>query len=802
MLSHLRRLPIMAKNYLTWCTLNLNSPPTENPETPSDASLLTWGSGTTIILVSAVCFAAGIIYQHFRFSGTGIHPGPLPTGVWLLCAMVFVGTAVAWRGHQRWQTRVSGLLDGFTATIDAIPANQLAFWIAVAAGCSLFTELLIIRLHASFFQLFAYFKNVSLLSCFLGLGIGYARGNLPQRLAMPLVMPLLAVQIALMHALRQLFPMVNTLLQNPIPEQFALGMKDADHASHLLTVYGFLAMIFAANAICFVPLGHLASRLMARQPKLAAYGWNLLGSLGGILAFYTLSFAWAAPWIWLVCFTLLLTLFFYKHPPSLLLCIGAGIPMMVFLNISFLGRYDQRIAFVKDIYSPYQLLTLTVKKSAPPQLQVNNFYYQDILGPENWFAHYKLPYRFKPTPADVLIVGSGTGNDVAAAIDHGAGRIDAVEIDPAILALGKALHPKHPYQHQRVRPVVDDARAFIRRTGRKYDLIVYGLLDSHTRLSSLSSVRLDSFVYTVEAFREARRRLKPGGLISVTFAIEKVQLGRKLYLMLSQAFDGRSPRVYQTGYNYGHTFIIGNTPATTAIADAPGHPIDVTAIFDNPAIETEPATDDWPFLYMLERTYPRSYLIMFVLLFTIAWLLVRQNIPAAGRCFSAPCFFLGAGFMLVETKNITELALVYGSTWVVIAAVISAILIMAFIANLLVMKLGRLPTLPVYGALVGSLLIGLLYTASGLSAHLPAGAGKACMTLLLSLPLFFSGFAFSTELQRSASVSIALSSNLLGAMLGGFLEYNALLLGFRALYGIALAMYGLAFMASLHGRRT
>ena len=46
-----------------------------------------------------------------------------------------------------------------------------------------------------------------------------------------------------------------------------------------------------------------------------------------------------------------------------------------------------------------------------------------------------------------------------------------------------------------------------------YDLVVYGLLDSHVLLTQGSSVRLDSFVYTIEGLGEARNRLKPDGAI-------------------------------------------------------------------------------------------------------------------------------------------------------------------------------------------------------------------------------------------------------------------------------------------------
>jgi hypothetical protein len=92
------------------------------------------------------------------------------------------------------------------------------------------------------------------------------------------------------------------------------------------------------------------------------------------------------------------------------------------------------------------------------------------------------------------------------------------------------------------------------------DLIVYGLLDSHTLLTQGASVRLDSFVYTVEGLREARSRLKPGGAISLSFVTLSPELGRKIYLMLQQVFDGRPPTVVKAGYDTSITFLESNDP--------------------------------------------------------------------------------------------------------------------------------------------------------------------------------------------------------------------------------------------------
>jgi hypothetical protein len=759
-----------------------------------------------ILLAGWTLFWYGWLWQYIIRKGMQYSDRALIAALSPVALMILSG--IFWFRRDSWCPLLSKELENHTDAIDAMPDLHIGLWIALAAGLSLFTELMIIRLHASYFQLFAYFKNVSLLSCFLGLGIGYARGS-RRPLATPLVLPLLTVQILLIHSLRQFFPWVAGFLQNPISEQLAMGMPQARNISHIVTVYGFLSMIFAFNALCFMPLGHLASRLMMRRQKLISYSWNLVGSLLGILVFYFLSFLWAPPSVWILFATLMLVVFLRGHIKSLLASTLAAVVLLAFLSFPFRPSQEEGSVQAFDVYSPYQILTLEVGRDSPPTLRVSNVYYQRIvdLSEDNldhdehlkkWVEHYSLPYSFKPEPEDVLIVGSGTGNDVAAAIQHGAGQIDAVEIDPAILQFGKWLHPQSPYQANNVNAVVDDARAFIRYTDRQYDLIVYGLLDSHTLLSGQSSVRLDSFVYTVEAFREARARLKDGGIMSITFFLIRPELGRKLFLMLQEAFDGQSPLVYLTSSSNAYTFLIGDGLARQSLHQSPGR--EATVVFANSEIQADKSTDDWPFFYMPVRKYPLSYAVMILVLLAISLVFVHQLVPRSGSGFSVSCFFLGAGFMLVETKGITELALVYGSTWIVVGVVIAAILIMGFLANLLVSRIGSHRPLITYGLLFASLIAGLYLSSANLSTFAP-WLSRTIMTMILTLPLFFSGFAFSAELRKSASVAVALSSNLLGAMLGGFLEYNSMYFGFRSLYFVALAMYGFAFFGSIRARK-
>jgi hypothetical protein len=163
-----------------------------------------------------------------------------------------------------------------------------------------------------------------------------------------------------------------------------------------------------------------------------------------------------------------------------------------------------------------------------------------------------------------------------------------------------------------------------------------------------------------------------------------------------------------------------------------------------------------------------------------------------------PFFFLGSGFMLVETKAITELGLHLGGTWFVVAATIVLVLVMAFFANLIVRrKLFRRTGLAYLGLLV-SLLVGYVYARN----HEMIAFGSSLASLivscvLLTIPLFFSGIVFSTLIGRAkVNISTALAYNLMGALFGGLMEYNSMYFGFAFLYLLAIGFYFLAWTFS------
>jgi spermidine synthase len=463
------------------------------------------------------------------------------------------------------------------------------------------------------------------------------------------------------------------------------------------------------------------------------------------------------------------------------------------------------------------LLERTAKTDGLMQILSGGFYYQRVFNfadsnrghesEEDRYvrAYYEFPFNFKKRPERVAIVGAGSGNDVAAALRMGALHVDAIEIDPAIAYLGKIYHPEHPYDDPRVTLIINDARNFFRTTRQKYDLIIYGVLDSHTALSHASNLRVDSYVYTREGIAEAFRLLKPEGVLSVAFALPNESLGFKLSHILQDLPGAGQPLAVRVGYDsYTTTAFIAQKGRDVTMPDANVFAAigftNVTDHFAQPYPAASIPTDDWPFFYMIGRTYPVSYMIALGMVLLLSYLFVRKTIGLTDPIERGylPFFFLGSGFMLVETKAITELGLHLGGTWFVVAATIVLVLVMAFFANLIVRrKLFRRTGLAYLGLLV-SLLVGYIYARN----HEMIAFGSPLASLivscvLLTIPLFFSGIVFSTLIGRAkVNISTALAYNLMGALFGGLMEYNSMYFGFAFLYLLAIGFYFLAWTFS------
>src|SRR5258705_6445102 len=101
----------------------------------------------------------------------------------------------------------------------------------------------------------------------------------------------------------------------------------------------------------------------------------------------------------------------------------------------------------------------------------------------------------------------------------------------------------------------------------------------------------------------------------------------------------------------------------------------------------EPASDDWPFLYLRDRHIPSHYLAALALILAVSTVVVFLVVRGQAGKWSWGFFLLGAGFMLLETKSIIEFALLWGSTWVVASLSIASVLTMALIANYVVSRI-------------------------------------------------------------------------------------------------------------------
>ena len=659
----------------------------------------------------------------------------------------------------------------------------------LASVAALYFELVMVRYLGTEIRVFTNLKNIPLMACFFGLGVGMIVGR-PKKLLLSLF-PAIGLVLFCTARYAQSLQLTNIDLL----WTYDLSQNvTANVGLRALSTFRYLGLVLSLSALMvayFVVLGGFVGEALRAVPALKGYGLNLAGSLGGALLFSAMSFLNFGPALWLFVGFLLLVPFLNGKRTFAILLVTLALVAVPERN---------------TIWSPYSRIDLVPlpppagsDRVAAYSIEANHLWHQWAVdlspaflkrfpqaSPNRLIAPFAdLVYGLAPNPHNVLVLGAGTGNDVAAALRHGAQHVDAVEIDPQILSLGRRFHPEHPYDSSRVTTHVTDARAFLRTSRQKYDLIVFAFLDSTTLLSGFSSIRLDNYVYTVESFEDARKLLAPDGTLILSFAATRSFAADRLYATLQKAFE-TPPAAYFTDYGVKGVLLVEGAGRSTILSGS--NLTQATPSTSGVLL----ATDNWPFLYLRNRSIPISILLVAILFLCGAWLLLRSlKLLENGAIVSYSHFFLlGAGFLLLETKAITQMSLLFGTTWFVNLVVISSFLTMALLSNAVVAK-WNVPLSLSYILLAGCLVADLFLPYAQLN-DLAFGWRILVGGAWCALPVLLSGAVFSMGIKQVANTATALGVNLFGAVLGGVLE-NSVMIGAAKLLGIiALALYGMS----------
>jgi hypothetical protein len=518
-----------------------------------------------------------------------------------------------------------------------------------------------------------------------------------------------------------------------------------------------------------------------------------------------------------VWFGLALVTYFVVDSPAL----PRRIPRMVAAGVAMAMLIVEAL-HGKTHWSPYYKIELNPIGPKGYVVSVNGVGHQTMVPTETKLAEqpfYLVPYTgVSAQPQhyhNALVIGAGTGTDVAVALREGVDHVDAVEIDPEIMELGVENYPDPvpPLADPRVTRHVNDGRAFLRNSSDPYDLIIFALPDSLTLATTMANVRLESFLFTVEAFRSAYDHLSPNGLLVLYNFYRQPWLVEKIAAMLDRAVGTPPCVVNYLSRNYLAIFMTGprmaqlTCPAsdvdTSSNVAAPGVEAGVTVTGASAAeSDVASASDDWPFLYLRAPSIPFIYIGAILLVLVVSFLGVVGLAPkgALGRV-EPEFFFLGVAFLLLEAKSVVQFQLLFGVTWLVNSLVFFGILLMVLLANLIVRAVRFERPWLVYGLLLGA--VGLQYAVPmqsllGVSAGLRYFAASG----IAFLPVFVANLLFSRAFRDAANPDRAFAWNLIGSMIGGTMEYFSLALGYHNLAILVAVFYALAGAFAIRTSRT
>jgi hypothetical protein len=639
----------------------------------------------------------------------------------------------------------------------------------------LFVELSLIRWTGANDVHLAYLTNFVLLASFLGIGIGFLRARKG-----PDLLRWAPVLLALIVGFVLVFPVSVNLNTGKLTGEF--HWRAAPRWVELTVTFALTAGVMAA-------IGQGVAQQFARFQPLEAYRLDILGSIAGTVVFSLLAFLELPPVAWGAIVAALLLALIGRRWQIAALAVVVGL----------LGVESARS---NEHWSPYYKITA---EYTPPggkvagqrsqgqlSISANNIPHQtaySVSTLKRIEPFYFFPYRhLAHPPQNMLIVGAGSGNDVAVALAAGARHVDAVEIDPQIQALGHRYHPNKPYENPRVSVHINDGRAFVQNTHNRYDLIVFALPDSLALLSGQGVLRLENYLFTKESMERVRSLLMPGG----TFAMYNYYESwlRDRYAGTLADVYGRVPCVE-----------VGSALAgrSQAVLTEGLRPITHCTTFWRPVAIAEPS-DDYPFPYLLHRMIPAFYwhTLALMLIATVLLIGIAGGGPRAsfgGMLRYLDLAFMGGAFLLLETKNVVQFALLFGTTWLVNALVFVGVLLSVWAAVETTRRVRLPPARVLYLGLLAALLVAWAVPQETLLTLSPVPRFFAAVAIAFA-PIYLANLVFSQRFAAVAASTVAFAANLLGAIIGGGLEYLSLVTGYRFLMIVVGLLYAGAFISN------
>ena len=701
----------------------------------------------------------------------------------------------------------------------------------------LFLELSSIRWFGSTVVFLTFFTNLVLLGCFVGMSVGCLAAS-RERDFLAWTLPLTLAAVVLSWLTTFLHGLFGKLLIDVggqgSPQQVFFGTeyRAYDPSMFVVPIEVIAGMFFLLVALSFVGLGQAMGRAFNAIPnRIAAYTASVLGSLAGIVGFGLLSAFRVQPVVWYGLSAVLLFRFLKRKSAFQ---INSAIGLVIVLG--FLA-YDEGM-YQTTIWSPYYKIAYSPETRS---LLTNNISHQGMTTIGEAGGAYMLPHLInrdaggKPF-GEAMIIGAGSGNDVAAALAAGVGHVDAVEIEPVLNEIGRADHPNRPYDSPRVSIRLEDGRSFVRTTDKTYDLISYAVVDSLVLHSGYSSLRLESFLFTEEAFRDIASKLNTDGVFVMYNYYRQGWIVGRLEKMVEKVFQTEPivismPFVEQIAPDESmggrYTFLIAGKPgckrleairtkfrekAAFWLSERPldneevngfsPHPPQVAGVPDGRWQKIAPCrvvttgidqlpSDDWPFLYLRKPAIPRLNIRGMAIIAALSVILLLAFAPgpyatakweyvlSRGRIHAAGDEKRGAHGAPVRLDLVRQLGCI-------------------------LCNLGDDPSLKPVGAVeqAQSALAVLLALDRGSAGKRlpadelllePAGAGKGrCVVRRGVRADLLRGCHLRHAFRDSSHPDVDFGSNIGGVILGGLCENLSLILGFSHLILVALAFYVLS----------